>query len=84
MKMAKDNSTTICYDKLWHMLIDKHMSKNELRLATGLSSGTFAKLSRNELLTTASLIKICDILKCDIGDIVTYVPDENKTNQVKG
>lgn len=75
-KADSESSMTICYDKLWHKLIDKHMSKNELRLATGLSSGTFAKLSRNELLTTASLIKICDILKCDIGDIVSYIPNE--------
>lgn len=74
MKIEKDTNPAVCYDKLWHKLIDKHMSKNELRLATGLSSGTFAKLSRNELLTTASLIKICDVLKCDIGDIVSYAP----------
>lgn len=65
---------TLCYDSLWHLLIDRHMSKSELRRATGISSGTFAKLSKSEPVTTSTLAKICDVLKCDIGDIISYAP----------
>ncbi len=68
---------TFNYDKLWHRLIDRHMTKTELRLAAGISTGTFAKLSKGEVVTTSILAKICDVLKCDIGDIVSYVPEEN-------
>jgi len=39
-----------------------------------MSSGTFAKLSKGEPVTTSTLAKICDVLKCDIGDIISYVP----------
>lgn len=80
---------TLCYDNLWHLLIDRHMTKSELRRATGMSSGTFAKLSKGEPVTTSTLAKICDVLKCNIGDIVDYVPDASgtqrkRTDNVKG
>ena len=65
---------SLSYDSLWHLLIDRHMSKSELRRATGMSSGTFAKLSKGEPVTTSTLAKICDVLKCDIGDIIRDVP----------
>ena len=48
------------------------MTKSELRRATGMASGTFAKLSKGEPVTTSTLAKICDVLKCDIGDIIHY------------
>ena len=65
---------TLSYDSLWHLLIDRHMTKSELRRATGMSSGTLAKLSKGEPVTTSTLAKICDVLKCDIGDIISYAP----------
>lgn len=72
---------TLSYGNLWHLLIDRHMTKSELRRATGMSSGTFAKLSKGEPVTTSTLAKICDVLKCNIGDIVDYVPDESGTQR---
>ena len=72
---------TLSYDSLWHLLIDRHMTKSELRRATGMSSGTFAKLSKGEPVTTSTLAKICDVLKCNIGDVVDYVPDAGSTQR---
>ena len=63
------------YKKLWKLLIDKNMKKQDLRLAAQLSSSTIAKLSRGENVNTAILLKICAALQCDISDIMEVVPD---------
>lgn len=70
----------LSYNNLWHRLIDCGMTKTQLRLAAGMSTGTFAKLSKGEALNTSTLEKLCKVLGCDIGDIVSYVPDETANN----
>lgn len=70
----------LSYNNLWHRLIDRGMTKTQLRLAAGMSTGTFAKLSKGEALNTSTLEKLCKVLGCDIGDIVSYVPDEDANN----
>ena len=71
----------VSYNKLWKLLIDKKMSKAELRRATGISPNTMTKLNRDEEVTLSVLSKICETLSTDIGDIVEYVaaadPGEN-------
>ena len=61
------------YDKLWKLLIDKKMNKTQMRLATGISSSTLAKLSKGESVTLEVLEKICDELQCNIGDIIDFI-----------
>ena len=68
----------VSYKKLWKLLIDKDMKKKDLQAAADISSGVISKLGRNENVTTAMLMKICNALKCDIGDIMEIVPDEPK------
>lgn len=58
------------YSKLWKLLIDKNMTKTELMDETGLSSRVIAKLSKNEVVTTETLSKICACLNCDVYDIM--------------
>lgn len=58
------------YKKLWKLLIDKEMTKVELREKAGISTGTLAKLGKNENVTTDVLVKICKALDCDISDIM--------------
>ena len=65
----------ISYNGLWKLLIDKNMKKTELRVATGISSGTLAKLGKNESVTTDVLVRICRTLNCDIGDIMEVLPE---------
>lgn len=67
----------ISYNKLWKLLIDKKMSKAELRRATGISPNTMTKLNRDEEVTLSVLSKICDQLNVDIGDIIEYVGTAN-------
>lgn len=67
---------SLSYNSLWKELIDRGMTKTDLRLAAGMSSVTLAKLSKGEPVTVSTLERICRVLDCDIGDIINYVPDE--------
>lgn len=70
----------ISYKKLWKLLIDKDMKKQDLRNAAQLSSSTVAKLTHGENVSTAILLKICTALQCDIADIMEIVPDDNPSS----
>ena len=65
----------ISYNGLWKLLIDKGMKKLDLRDEVGISTGTLAKLSKNQYVALSVLERICEALGCQIGDIVEYVPD---------
>lgn len=69
---------SVCYNKLWKLLIDKGMKKKDLRLATGITTTALAKLGKNEHVSTEILTKICKVLDCDLSDIVELVKDEEK------
>ena len=66
----------ISYNKLWKLLIDRKMNKQDLKKATGVSSASIAKLGKGENITTDVLMKICKVLDCDITDIMEIVTDE--------
>ena len=61
---------TISYNKLWKLLIDKNMTKTQLRLATGMTSNALAKLGKDESVQLDILVKICEVLDCGLDDIV--------------
>ena len=64
---------TLCYKKLWKLLIDREMKHKDLILLSGISKSTFYKLRNNENVTTDVLLKICEVLDCDISEIVECV-----------
>lgn len=65
----------ISYNKLWKLLVDKKMSKADLRRAAGIAPNTMTKLRRDEEVTLTVLNKICTVLNVDIGDIMEFVPE---------
>lgn len=69
---------SVCYNKLWKLLIDKNMKKKDLRLATGITTTALAKLGRNENVSTEILVKICKVLDCDISDIVEIIREDSE------
>lgn len=69
----------ISYKKLWKLLIDKDMKKQDLQATAHLSSSTIAKLTHSENVSTAILLKICSALNCDVADIMEVVPSEGTT-----
>lgn len=65
----------ISYNKLWKMLIDKNMTKMELKDAAGISAASIAKLGKGGNITTDVLIKICETLHCHVEDILETIDD---------
>lgn len=60
----------ISYKKLWKLLIDKDMTKMDLRRAIGVSTATIARMSKDEPVSMEVLMKVCKVLGCNVGDIV--------------
>jgi DNA-binding Xre family transcriptional regulator len=58
------------YNKLWKLLIDKGMTKTDLRLKTDMSTSTLAKMSKNKVVSMDIMLRICDVLECNVGDII--------------
>lgn len=65
------------YKKLWKLLIDKDMKKEDLRVAAGITTTAMAKMGRNETVHMDVLLKICKALDCGIDDIFEIINEEN-------
>lgn len=66
----------ISYNKLWKLLVDRKMSKADLRKAAGIAPNTMTRLRRDEEVTLTVFNKICAALGADIGDIMEFLPEE--------
>ncbi len=71
------------YNKLWKLLIDKNMNKQRLREQAEISSASIAKLGRGDNVTTEVLLKICETLNCQPGDIMEMVPEDKPSDEEK-
>ncbi len=65
----------VSYDKLWILLINRHMSRTELRIKAGLSTSALAQLGKNDYVSLKIIEKICNALDCDISDVVELKKD---------
>ena len=75
---VRGGAMSICYDKLWKLLIDKHITKTEMRKRAGISTSVLAKMGKNETVSMDTLIKISITLQCGLDDIVEITADEQK------
>jgi len=66
----------ISYNKLWKMLIDKGWNKKDLQEKSGVSSASIAKFGRSANITTDILLKICETLDFELGDIMETIREE--------
>ena len=69
-------SMKISYNKLWKLLIDKKMSKADLRKAISMSPNTLTKMRRDEEVSMSVLLKIAEYLKCDVSDMVEFINED--------
>ena len=67
---------SLSYKKLWKQLIDRDMTRTELRQATGISPSTFARLSKGDYVASSVIDRICQELRCDVGDVMEVVLDD--------
>ena len=66
----------ISYKRLWVQLIERDISRPTLKRDVNLSSGTMCKLNKVEDVSLSVLLRICDYLNCDIGDICEAVRED--------
>lgn len=66
----------LSYNKLWKLLIDKGMTKTQMRLKADISTTTLAKLGKNETVSMEVLLRICKVLDCNVGDIMDVINEE--------
>lgn len=67
----------ISYEKLWKTMKKKKITQYSLIMDYGMSRGQIYRLKRNDVVTTNTLDILCNILSCDIGDIVEHIHDNN-------
>ncbi len=67
----------ISYKKLWILLVEKEISAATLRKDLNIASGTMTKMRRNEEVALSVLIRICEYLDCNIGDICEVIKNED-------
>lgn len=71
----------ISYKKLWKLLIDMDMMKKDLQKQAGISWATMTKMSKGEIVSTEVLMRVCQVLHCNVGDIVDFI--ENETTEIE-
>lgn len=69
---------SIRYHKLWKLLIDHDMNKTDLAKAAKISPNTLAKLGKNESVSMDTLVRICNVFQCDIGEVMEVIPEERE------
>lgn len=75
---TSDLQVLLSYDKLWRLLKERGMRKQDLQAAANISSGSMAKLSKGANIQTNTLLRVCQVLNCDIADICEVVPTDMK------
>ena len=69
------------YNRLWKLLIDRGINKKTLREMSGISATSVAKLGKGGNVNTDVLLRICDALNCDVGDIMEFVREDKFDEQ---
>lgn len=67
----------ISYKKLWIRLAEKEISPVTLRKDLNIATGTMTKLRKNEEVALSVLLRICEYLDCNIGDVCDAAREDN-------
>lgn len=70
----------VCYDKLFHMMIDRKMTNAQLKEQAGFSANIITRLKRNEYISIESIERICRIMNCGVDDILEFIPERAGDN----
>jgi DNA-binding Xre family transcriptional regulator len=67
----------ICYDKLFHLMIDKDITNAQLREKAGVSANIITRLKKDEYISLESIEKICIAMNCGVDEILEFVAKDN-------
>lgn len=71
----------IDYKPLWKLLIDRGMTRSELRILAGISTRALARMGKNENVSTEVLGKICKALHCEITEVMEFVDEDGSQSE---
>lgn len=77
-KFREGDAMAVSYNRLWKLLIDKGMTKTEMRKAAGISTNVLAKMGKNETVSMDTLARIAAVMECGLDDIVEVNMDTEK------
>ena len=66
----------ISYDNLWNVMRENGISQYALIKKYGISPAQITRMKRNESVSTHTIEMFCRILRCQVGDIMEYIEDE--------
>ena len=69
----------VSYMKLWHLLLDRRMTKGDLERAAGVSHYTMTQMGKEKDVSTEALRNICNALNCELNDIIEFIKDEKQS-----
>ncbi len=69
----------ISYDRLWETMREKGVSQYALINTWHISPAQITRLKRNESVSTHTIGMFCQILRCRVEDVMTYIPDEQES-----
>ena len=69
----------ICYDRLFHLMIDKKISNAQLKEKAGFSANIITRLKRNEYVSIESIEKICCVMESGVDDILELIREKRNT-----
>ena len=72
----------VSYKKLWIQCAEKEISQADLRKKAGLASATFTKLRKNQEVNLSVLLRVAEVLNCNAGDIMDFIPDDQLLREV--
>ena len=72
----------ISYNKLWNLLNDNRMKKSDLAMAAQLSEYMISRLNKNEPVGLDTMLKICKVFHCNIGDVMDMIEEVTDTNEI--
>ncbi len=62
----------VCYDKLFHLMIDRKITNSQLKEKAGFSANIITRLKKNEYISLDSIERICKVLDCGVDDILEF------------
>jgi len=74
----------VCYDKLFHLMIDKDITNAQLREKAGVSANIITRLKKDQYISLESVESICSALNCGVDDILEFTPNESRENNEIG
>ena len=73
----------VSYNRLWKLLIDKGITKTEMRKAARISTSVLAKMGKNESVSMETLAKIAAVMECGLDDIVEVNANLENVGELK-